>query len=55
MIIQLYLNKDDKIEVNSKIREMLLKMKDSLSDDEIGSLIKKKDNESGKYIREYPI
>jgi len=32
---------------------MLLKMKNSLDDNEIGSVIKEK-NESGKYIRQYP-
>ncbi len=34
---------------------MLIKMKDSLDDDEIGSVIKNNKNEEGKYIRQYPV
>jgi len=52
-IISLYLNEKNTSNRNSIIKSMLLKMKKSLDDNEIGSVIKEK-NESGKYIRQYP-
>jgi len=53
-IIQLYLCEGNPEGKNNKIAEMLSKMKKSLYE-EIGSLKKDKIDESGKFIRQYPV
>lgn len=52
-IVSLYLDEKSVENPNYKMKSMLEKMKDSLLDDEIGSVRKQKDK-SGKFIRQYP-
>lgn len=52
--IQLYLNEKNDHNTDSSVVNMLFKMKDSLDDNEIGSLIKEKGNQEHKYNRKYP-
>lgn len=52
-IISLYFDKENVSKRNLTMKSMLTKMKESLDDKEIGSVVKDKD-ENGKYKRRYP-
>lgn len=52
-VISLYFDKENASKRNLTMKSMLIKMKESLGDKEIGSVVKEKD-ENGKYKRRYP-
>ena len=54
IIIQLYLNEKDIPNTNASMKTMVMKLKDSLEDNEIGSVKKDQKDSEGKYIRYYP-
>jgi len=52
--IQLYLKEENIVNPNTKIKNMLIKMKDSLLDNEIGSVCKLEKDKNDKFVRKYP-
>jgi len=52
--IQLYLKEENIVNPNNKMKSMLIKMKGSLLDNEIGSVCKLEKDKNGKFVRKYP-